>query len=430
MESEAKPKRATESSEQRFGNAVENSVIRSLLQAADPSRRAFLSSLGKVTLAALIAEFLPLEQWKAMAANSTEGPEKKDLSVGFIPITCAAPLIMADPMGFYQKHGLNVKLKKSPGWAVIREWAINKEVDAAHMLSPMPLALTMGLGMPATPFILPAIENVNGQAITLANKHRGVKAARDMKGFKLGVPFDFSMHNYLLRYWLAEGGVDPDKDVDIKPIPPPQMVSRLRAGDLDGYLGPDPFNQRAVYDGIGFIFLLSKDIWNRHPCCSLSISSEFAGANPRTLGALLRSIIDASHYASQAAHRPEIAAALAPAAYLNQPVKVLEEVLTGKFPDGLGNTRDVPDRIDFDPYPWEWMAVWILTQMKRWGQVQGAVDYKGIAEKVYLQSICDRASKQLGYPPQKHSTLSHEISGKMFDPSQPEAYVNSFAIRR
>ncbi len=217
--------------------------------------------MGAAALTAFVAELLPLKEFAAFAADPVGKLEKTDLSIGFIPITCATPIIMAEPLGFYSKHGLNAKVKRAAGWAMVRDWAINKDVDAAHMLSPMPLAITLGVGSVPVPFYMPAIENINGQAITLHNKHKGVKTAADMKGFRFCVPFDYSMHNYLLRYYLAEGGVHPDKDVQIRVVPPPEMVANLKAGNVDGYLAPDPFNQRAVYENAGFIFKLSKEIW-------------------------------------------------------------------------------------------------------------------------------------------------------------------------
>ena len=161
--------------------------------------------------------------FKAFAADPVGSAGKEGCEHRFIPITCGTPIIMAEPLGFYKKHGLNASVKRAAGWAMIRDWAVNKEVDAAHMLTPMPLAITLGAGSMATPMYMPAVENINGQAITLHIKHKDVqKAAADMKGFRFCVPFDFSMHNYLLRYFLAEGGVHPDKDVQIR------MVSRRR----------------------------------------------------------------------------------------------------------------------------------------------------------------------------------------------------------
>lgn len=417
-----------ESSEDYFERTVRQAVTSAVLRAAGPTRRQFLAGLGATTLSALIAEAFPLSTLTAFAADPAGKPEKRDVSIGFIPITCGTPIIMAEPLGFYKKHGLNASVKRAAGWAMIRDWAVNKEVDASHFLSPMPLAFTLGVGSVPTPFYMPAVENINGQAITLHIKHKNVKTAADMKGFRFCVPFDFSMHNYLLRYFLAEGGVHPDKDVQIRIVPPAEMVANLKAGNVDGYLGPDPFNQRAVYENAGFIFKLSKDIWDRHPCCAFVVTKDFATRYPNTFGAMWRAIVDATHYASNPAHRKEIAAAIAPANYMNQPVTVLEQVLTGTYADGLGNIKKAPDRIDFDPYPWHSMAVWILTQMKRWGHVKGDINYQSVAEQVYLAAGCDRVAKELGYPTHNATTMKHVIMGRAFDSSQPEAYVKSFKI--
>jgi len=415
-------------SEETLSNTLEKAVTKAVLQEMGPSRRQLLAGLGSAALLGLINQFLPLSQLHALAADPVGKPEKKNLSIGFIPITCATPIIMAEPMGFYSKHGLNAKVKRAAGWAMVRDWAINKDVDAAHMLSPMPLAITLGAGSPPVPFYMPAVENINGQAITLHNKHKGVKTAADMKGFRFCVPFDYSMHNYLLRYFLAEGGVHPDQDVQIRVVPPPEMVANLKAGNVDAYLAPDPFNQRAVYENVGFLFKLSKDSWDKHPCCAFAISQEFATTYPNTFLALFRAIVDATHYASNSKNRKEIAKAIAPTNYLNQPVIVLEQVLTGTYADGLGGIQREPNRIDFDPYPWHSMAIWILTQMKRWGHLKGDINYRQIAEQVYLASECDKVAKDLGYPTHNATMMKHTIMGKEFDPMKPDAYVNSFSI--
>jgi nitrate/nitrite transport system substrate-binding protein len=149
----------------------------------------------------------------------------------------------------------------------------------------------------------------------------------------------YSRHTYLLRYYLAEGGLHPNKDVQIRVVPPPEMVANLKAGNVDGYLAPDPFNQRAVYENAGFIFMLSKDIWAGHSCCAFAISHEFARTYPNTFLSFFKAIVDATYFASKAENRQAIAEAIAPKNYLNQPVTVLEQVLTGKYADGLGNIK-------------------------------------------------------------------------------------------
>ncbi len=414
-------------SEAAMERAVESTIVKALFGGNDMSRRRFMEVVGSSAAASLIASIFPMDAAKAIAMDG--GPiEKKDLSIGFIPITCATPIIMAEPLGFYEKHGLNAKVRRAAGWAMVRDWSITGEVDAAHMLSPMPLSISLGAGSPQVPYLMPAVENINGQAITLANKHKGVKEPKDMKGFRFCVPFDYSMHNYLLRYYLAEGGIHPDKDVQIRVVPPPEMVANLRAGNVDGYLAPDPFNQRAVYENVGFIFKLSKEIWDRHPCCAFAISKKFSEDYPNTYAALFRSIVDATHYASNKSNRKEIAAAIAPKNYLNQPVIVLEQVLTGRYADGLGNIKNVPDRIDFDPYPWHSMAIWILTQMKRWKHVDSDFDYAQVARDVYMASECAQVSRELGYKTYDKTVSTHELMGGTFDPSKPEEYVKSFPI--
>ena len=390
-----------------------------------------LRAVGAATLAAAMDRVFPiLRAQDAWAEGAGGAPEKTNLKVGFIAITCATPIILAAPMGFYAKHGLNVDIVRTAGWAVVRDKALNGEYDAAHMLSPMPLALTLGAGSGAVPFAVPAIENINGQAITLAMKHKDNRDPAKWRGMKFGIPFDFSMHNYLLRYYLAEAGLDPDRDVQLRVIPPPEMVANLRAENIDGFLGPDPFNQRAVYDGVGFIHLLTRELWDGHPCCALGISQAMVKQAPNTFRALLQAIVDSTAYANQAEHRKDIADIVAGQNYLNQPPTVVEQALTGTYADGLGNVKKVPERVSFDPFPYQSMAVWIMTQMKRWGQVKGDLAWDDVAKQVYLATDAAAAMQQAGLAIPASPSKSYSIMGKSFDPAQPDAYVASFAIKR
>jgi nitrate/nitrite transport system substrate-binding protein len=424
--------REAQSEEKRYEGVVASAVMRAVFP-KDAARRTFLKAVGASTALAALSQLFPLRAaTEAFAQGGAQGGaiEKKDLKVGFIPITCATPIIMAHPMGFYSKHGLNVEVIKTAGWAVIRDKTLNKEYDAAHMLSPMPLAITLGAGSNPIPYTMPAVENINGQAITLAIKHKDKRDPKSWKGFKFAVPFDYSMHNYLLRYYVAEAGLDPDQDIQIRAVPPPEMVANLRADNIDGFLGPDPFNQRAVYDGVGFIHILSKELWEGHPCCAFAASKEFVTTMPNTYAALLKAIIDATAFAHKAENRKQIAAAIAPANYLNQPETVLEQILTGTYADGLGGVKRDPNRIDFDPFPWQSFAIWILTQMKRWGQIKGDVDYKAVAEQVYLATDTAKLMKEVGLTPPTSNSKSFKVMGKEFDPGKPEEYVKSFAIKR
>ncbi len=342
-----------------MADVLDEVIVRAIERAVfggEHGRREFVRAVGATTAAAVLASVFPVQAARALAQDKAGPPEKKDLKIGFIPITCATPIIMAEPMGFYKKQGLNVNVVKASSWAMIRDLSINGETDATHMLSPMPLAISMG------------------------------------------------------------------------------VVANLRAGNLDGYLGPDPFNQRAVFEGAGFIWMLSKDIWPGHPCCAFAAKREFAEKLPNTFKAVLAAIIDATQYAHDTTHRKEIAAAIAPRNFLNQPVEVVEQVLTGVYPDGLGATKTVPDRIDFDPFPYQSMAVWILTQMKRWGYVKTDVTYKKIAEEVFLASACRDALRASGARAPESNSVKHTFvlggKSKVFDPDKPEDYIKSFAIKR
>jgi len=411
---------------------IEATLVKALFP-QDAVRRRFLRAVGKRTAMAAIASVLPVASLQAMAQEKQGALEKTNLKVGFIPITCATPLIMAHPLGFYSKQGLNVEVTKTAGWALIRDKMINKEYDATHFLSPMPLAISMGIGSNPVPMNVATIQNTNGQAITLANKHKDKRDPKLWKGFKFAVPFEFSMHNFLLRYYVAEHGLNPDTDIQIRVVPPPEMVANLRAGNIDGYLGPDPFNQRAVYEEIGFLHLLTRDLWNGHPCCAFGTSTAFIQQNPNTFAALYRSVLTAAAMARQPENRELIAKVIAPAQYLNQPETVLTQVLTGRFADGLGKIQTVPDRADFDPIPWQSMAVWMLTQMQRWGYIKGEVNYQQIAEKVFLLTDAKKQMKALDQKVPEGPGGAYpkfKIMGREFDAAKASEYAKSFPIRK
>lgn len=414
--------------EAALNRVIESTLMRSIFP-HDETRRNFLKAVGVGTAMAALSSLFPLGAAQALAAEGG-AIEKKNLKVGFIPITCATPIIMAKPMGFYEREGLNVDIIKTAGWALIRDKVLNHEYDASQMLAPMPIAATMGLGAQPNETFVATIQNINGQAITMHIKHKDNRDPKNWKGMKFGIPFDYSIHNLLLRYYLAEHGIDPDKDVQLTIISPPDMVANLRAGNIDGFLGPEPFNQRAVYEGFAFIQVLSKDIWDGHPCCAFGVTDKFVKENPNTFSALFRAISNATVYAHKQENRPAIIEAIAPANYLNQPIPVLQQVMTGKFADGLGNIRDVPGRVDFDPFPWQSMGVWMLTQLKRWGYIKQEIDYKQIAEQVFLATDARTRLREMGLSAPDSNYENATIMGKVFNPDQPKAYLESFSIRR
>jgi nitrate/nitrite transport system substrate-binding protein len=418
--------------EQTARDFVEAAAVRALFP-REASRRAFIRAVGQSAAFAAVSSVLPIAAMQeAFAEDKSGNLERRDLNIGFLPITCSTPLIAAEPLGYYKEQGLNVSLQKVGGWALVRDRMLNHELDASHMLAPMPLAISMGIGSQPTPTRVATIQNINGQAIVLALKHKDNRDPRNWKGMKFAIPFDYSMHNFLLRYYLAEHGIDPDHDVQLRVTPPAEMIANLRAGNIDGFLGPDPFNQRAVFDEVGFIHILSKDIWAGHPCCSFSVSQDFVKQNPNTFAALFRANLKAAAYAHDASNRADLSKMIAAPAYLNQPEIVVRQVLTGTFADGLGNVQKVPERVDFAPLPWYSMATWMMTQMKRWGYVKGDVNYRALAEQVFLLTDARRQMQALGeaVPADSGGYQPITVMGRPFDASQPDAYVNSFAIKR
>lgn len=399
------------------------------------TRREFVKNLAigaaLVTLSNCGTQPTAVEE-DAAAPVDTSNLEKTSLKIGFIPITCATPIIMSEPLGFYSKYGFNAEVVKMPSWGAVRDSAIAGELDAYHMLAPMPIAMTLGLGSASFGVKLASIENINGQAITVAERYKGqVNGPADFKGFTIGVPFPYSMHNLLLRYYLATGGIDPDVDVKIRPVPPPDSIAQMVAGDIDAYLMPDPFNQRAVYEGAGFIFKLTKDLWPGHPCCAFAASDQWIDANPNTFRALNKSIIEATGYARDPANRPEIAKAISERAFLNQPVEVVEAVLTGNFEDGQGNSFSVPDRIDFDPYPWQSFANWISSQLVRWdlqgdgkaAQVITSDTYDQVGKDIFLTDLARELAQEVGLNPPDDIYRTETLEFDTFDPADPAAYI-------
>lgn len=351
--------------------------------------------------------------------------EKTSLRVGFLPIACATPILISQSLNLYQKYGLDVELVKMNGWAQIQESAIAGELDAYHMLSPMPIAISLGLKSRPFPIRLASIENINGSAITVAIKHREkVKSIKDFKGFRIAVPFIHSMHNLLLRYYLATEKIHPDRDVEVVVIPPPNMLNRLRSGDIDAMVAPEPFNQMAINRGVGFIHILTRELWPGHPCCSFATSQQWIENHPNTFRAVNKAIIEGSYYASQSHNRREVARRLADSQYLDVPEDALRQVMVGQFVDRLGESLNIPDRIDFDPYPWKSFSYWITSQFERWGYVpMGQVNHEAIGADIFLAGLARQMAKQLGQQPPTVTLRYESLKFDTFDPSEPENYA-------
>jgi|GEM_PF-703920 len=336
--------------------------------------------------------------------------EKEELTVTYIPITCCAPLLYAYHHKLFEKYGLHINLKPAASWTGVKELLVHDKVDAAHVLMPTPLAVYLGLDDKKAEVILNLVQNINGEALTLARRHIGIKDVQDMKGFTFGVSHLFSMHYYLLCYFLAAHGINPLKDVKIIEVSPPRMPYYLKKGWIDGMMAPEPWPQVAVHKGIGFIYTLSRDIWPGHPCCGFATQRRLKEECPNTYKALLNTIIEAEwilHTATDEEKRQIARELTAYLDYLQQddPTPV-EEVLIGEFTDREGKTQRVPDRVDFIPFPYAEYGIWILSQMQRWNQLPVKIDYKTIIERVFDNKEVFELAQAMGFKPEGATTAA------------------------
>src|SRR5713226_5744054 len=346
-----------------------------------------------------------------------DAPETKTVRFGIIALTDCAPIVMAHELGYFKKFGIDSIISKEASWAVIRDKINIGENQATHMLIGMPLASTMGLaGSPVKPMIIPWVLNRNGQAITLNNKLKkaGVKTPKDLKpqadkARAAGDPLTFAMtfppgtHAMWIRYWLANGGIHPDKDVTLITIPPPQMVANMKVDKMDGFCVGEPWNNRAIADGIGYTVTTTQKMWPDHPEKVCAFTEEFATRNPRTVKAVLKALQLSSQYLDKLDNRRSAAEVIARPTYINCPPEIILQRLLGDYDYGDGRKEKDPYYMIFSDracnYPQPVFAVWWLTQFRRWGMVKGAPDYAGVSRKVMRPDIYLEAMKEIGVTP-------------------------------
>lgn len=385
-------------------------------------------------------------------SSSTSTPpsdagESFDMRFGIIALTDCSPIVIAHEKGMFRRHGINSTVVKLASWAAIRDALTNGDIQATHMLFGMPIASTMGLlGSPRVPMIIPWILNRNGQSITLKAALRGqvrddpqalrpiVHQARDA-----GTPLTFAMtfpagtHAMWTRYYLGAGGINPDRDVRLITIPPPQMVANMRVGQMDGYCVGEPWNARAVADGIGFTSLNTQDIWRDHPEKVCAFKRDYAEENPRAVKAVLKALHEASVWLDDMANRPEQAEIVSRPTYINCPADLILPRMQGHYDFGDGRTREDPNYMIFSQrncnYPQKKYAIWWLTQFRRWGMLDSAPNYQEIADQVVRPDLYEEAMRELGYehggPNMDTETLFDRVT---FDPRQPEEYVRAFTV--
>ena len=415
-----------EAPEAALDTAVRDGLLRGLFPQR-ALRRRLLTTVGAGTLLAALGDLLPMATLRAMAQERA-APEKSTIKAGFLPLTCAAPLIIGHERGIYQRHGVTLELSKVAGIALIRDRMLSGELDISEQVMPVALSTSAGSGGTVIPTKVLTVLNQNGNALVLANKHRNNRDPRNWKGLAFAVPFEASHQNLQLRAYLASAGLNPDKDVTLRVTPPTEYVSQLRVGSVDGFFGGEPGPQRAVFEGVGFIHLLSKEIWDGHPCCSLTATEAWIKANPNTFLAVFRAALEAGLYCAEPANRAGFAPILARPEYLNAPEVVVNQVLTGRYADGLGQVRTAADRVTYNPFPDYAMAVWLTVQMQRWNMLPAGTDAKALAREVMLATDAQRLLAEAGHAKPAPGCGKLEVLGRSFDSNDPEAELR--AVRR
>jgi nitrate/nitrite transport system substrate-binding protein len=417
--------------------------------------------------------------------------EKEDLRFGFIKLTDMVPLAIAAEKGYFADEGLFVELEAQANWKVLLDRVIDGQLDGAHMLAGQPLGATVGFGTSAHVVTAFAMD-LNGNACTVSNDvWARMKPSLPMEGgrpvhpiraealrpvieayrdagtpFQMGMVFPVSTHNYELRYWLASGGIHPgyyapergeisgqiDADILISVTPPPQMPATLEAGTIHGYCVGEPWNQQAVFRGIGVPVIADYDIRNNIVEKVFGVTNEWAEQYPNTHIAVVKALIRAGQWLDENnnANRPEAAEIISRSHYVGADYEVIANSMTGVFEYEKGDVREAPDFNVFfryhATYPYYSDAIWYLTQMRRWGQIPEAMPdewYMEMARKVFLPEVYQQAAQELiaegkmsaedfpdfeeedGLRPLDHTTF---IDGIVFDPRAPNAYLAQFPI--
>lgn len=413
-------------------------------------------------------------------AKSSPYLEKRNLTLGFIPLTDCAPLVVAKEKGLFANQGLNVELSRESSWANIRDKVGTGILDGAQMLAAMPIASMLDKGR-CQPMVTALSLDLNGNAVTVSKELYGRLLATGVAGLDtargsakalkkviqqdqaanrpkltFAVVFPQSSHNYLLRYWMADAGIDPDRDVRLTVVPPPQVGHYLRAGMIAGCCVGEPWNTYAVSEGLGRTLITSYDIWNNHPEKVFAVTRNWAQSNPNTHRAVLTGLIEACIWLDTPANRREACSLLSLGRYVNAPHDVLEKSLTGTLQFSSDEKpRAAPDYNVFHRYaanfPWRSHAVWFLSQMQRWGQLAEPINPQRIAEAVYLPEVFRAAADALGLP---HPAKDYKVEGcnrsgwslaaatqaiemgpdrfmddRCFDAARFEEYGDSFAIQ-
>jgi len=399
----------------------------------------------------------------AVNVSAADAPEVTTATLGFIALTDAAPLIVALEKGMFAKYGMkDVKVVKQTSWATTRDNLVTGSqgggIDGAHILTPMPYLMTTGKitdGKEVPMYVLARL-NLDAQAISISNNYKDLKLGLDSgplkdafakakasgKETRCAVTFPGGTHDLWMRYWLAAGGVDPNKDAKLIVIPPPQMVANMKEGQMEAFCVGEPWNARLVNQGIGYTALNTGELWNGHPEKAFSLRADWVDKNPKAAKALLMAVMEAQQWCDKPENKEEMATIISKREYLKTDVKDILGRLQGTFDYGTGKVvENSPHVMKFwkngdtsASYPYQSHDLWFVTEDKRWGYFPGDLDAKALVKKVNREDIWREAAKSLSLaaadvPSSTSRGVETFFDGVKFDPEDPEAYLKGLKIK-
>ena len=424
------------------------------------SRRRFLKSTASTAavVAAAKASFLG----GVHIAHAAAGPEVTKAILGYIALTDASALAIAKEKGLFAKHGMpDVEIAKQASWGATRDNLVlgseNNGIDGAHILSPMPYLISTGKvtqnNVP-TPMYLLLRLNLDAQAISVSNEFKDLKVGTDAsplkaawaakqaagKEVKVAMTFPGGTHDLWMRYWLAAGGIDPDKDIALITVPPPQMVANMKVGNMDAFCVGEPWPNQLVNQDIGYTACTTGEVWGKHPEKALGMRAAWVDKNPNATKAILMAVMEAQQWCEKMENKEELATIVGKRQWFNVPVPDILGRLRGDINYGNGRVVNGTKQYmkfwsEHASYPFKSHDAWFVTEDIRWGKFEPTTDVKALVDKVNREDIWREAAKGLSIAAADIPATSSRgketfFDGKVFDPENPIAYLKSLSIKR
>jgi nitrate/nitrite transport system substrate-binding protein len=381
----------------------------------------------------------------AVYAQGSDKPEKEEVKIGFIPLTDCASVVMASELGFDKKYGVKIIPTKEASWAGVRDKLVNGELDMSHVLYGLIYGVHLGTSGPKKDMAVLMNLNNNGQAITLSKALADKGAvdgpslakfmASNKREYTFAGTFPTGTHAMWMHYWLAAAGINPLSEAKLITVPPPQMVANMRVGNMDGFCVGEPWNHRAIMDGIGITANTTQDIWKDHPEKVLGTTADFTKKYPNTTRAVMMAILEASKWIDAGLqNKLKMAEVVAQKSYINTSVDAINQRILGRYQNGLGKTWDDTNHMKFFNdgavnFPYLSDGMWFLTQHKRWGLLKEHPDYLNVAKQINRIDLYKGVASALNVSvPKDVLRTSKLMDGVVWDGKDPKKYADGFKI--